>query len=92
VDEPLIPSEVKRLARECLEAGTFVLSDHAADRLRERGLDVQDVMNVLRGGVPQPGEFVEGTWRYPILTSRMGVVVAFEGPSEVVIVTAWRNK
>jgi hypothetical protein len=49
-----------------------------------------DVVNVLRGGVVEPGEHDKGSWRYRVHTIRIWVVVAFNSESELVIVTAWR--
>jgi len=55
-------------------------------------LDMGDCLNVLRGGVVRPAELVKGTWRYPVHTNRICVVVAFTSPDSLVIVTAWRIK
>lgn len=55
-------------------------------------LDVQDALNVLRGGVCEPAEQVSGTWRYRVRTSRMYFVVAFRSETELRVVTAWRIK
>jgi hypothetical protein len=49
-----------------------------------------DVVNVLRGGVVQPGEWEMGSWRYQVRTSRMVAVIAFRSESMLVVVTAWR--
>ncbi len=64
-----------------------------------------DVVNVLRGGVVQAAERVNGSWRYRVLTQRTAVVAAFEpdvdampadkddvSDMELVVVTAWRFK
>lgn len=44
------------------------------------------------GGVVEPAEFENGSWRYRVRTNRMMVVVAFDedSESELVVVTGWR--
>jgi hypothetical protein len=49
-----------------------------------------DIANVLRGGVVDPAEFENGSWRYRARTRRIAVVVAFRSKSSLVVVTAWR--
>ena len=58
----------------------------------EDGIGKVDVTNVLRGGVPQPGENENGSWRYQVRTQKLVVVVAFRDEETAVIVTAWRLK
>jgi len=53
-------------------------------------LTLVDCINVLRGGVIEPGQLIHGTWRYPVRTTRICVVVAFRSESELTVVTAWR--
>jgi hypothetical protein len=48
-------------------------------------LTTVDAVNMLRGGIVEPGEFENGSWLYRVRTARMCVVVA-----ELRIVTAWR--
>lgn len=49
-----------------------------------------DVVNILRGGVVEQPELVNGTWRYRVRTQRMTVVIAFRSDAEIRVVTAWR--
>ena len=51
-----------------------------------------DVANVLRGGVVDPGEYENGSWRYRVRTARIAVIVAFRSETELRVVTAWRFK
>lgn len=51
-----------------------------------------DATNVLRGGVVEPAEFENGSWRYRVRTNLLCVVVAFRSDKELVVVTAWRFK
>jgi hypothetical protein len=49
-----------------------------------------DVTNVLRGGVVDPAEFENGSWRHRVRTARIAVIVAFRSETELRVVTAWR--
>jgi hypothetical protein len=60
--------------------------------MRKDGLTELDVVNVLRGGVVEPGEWENGSWRYRVRTQKITVVVAFDSETELSIVTAWRNQ
>ena len=55
-------------------------------------LETTDIENVLRGGWSEPGEWENGAWRYRIRTARIVVVVEFVDETELVVVTAWREK
>lgn len=90
--EPYSPSAVKRLLVAILATGSLRFSRHAYDEMAKDGLRETDVVNTLRAGVPQPGEFEDGTYRYRVLTSRLGAVVAFRSETQAVVVTAWRIK
>ena len=92
MDEPLPPGDAKRLLVDLIENGTVTFSKHAREEMAKDGLNDQDALNVLRGGVVEPGEFENGSWRYRVRTSRMTCVVAFRSETEARIVTAWRNK
>lgn len=90
--EPLGPSAAKRLILGAIAEGTIVFTKHALKEMQDDDLSSVDVVNVLRGGVVDPGEHENGSWRYRVRTSRIVVVVAFrlEKVNEVVVVTAWR--
>jgi hypothetical protein len=93
--EPLSSPDAKALIRRLLERGQVRFSGHALQEMAHDPfgpISKVDVVNVLRGGVVDPGELRHGTWRYPVRTARLCVVVAFRGASIVVIVTSWRNK
>jgi hypothetical protein len=53
-------------------------------------LTMVDVTNVLRGGVVDPAEFENGSWRHRVRTARIAVIVAFRSETELRVVTAWR--
>ena len=91
--EPVGPVEAKALIKSILQTGNTVWSRHALTEMEtdERGEIIRaDVVNVLRGGVVEPGEPERGSWRYRVRTNRICVVVAFNSESELVVVTAWR--
>jgi hypothetical protein len=102
---PLRETDARRLLRRLLEEGVFVVSHHARIEMNKDKLTDVDVVNVLRGGVVQPAESENGSWRYRVLTQRMAAVAAFEpdvdalpadeddvSEMELIVVTAWRRK
>jgi hypothetical protein len=90
--EPLEPDRARRLIGEILEKGSVTFSGHSEKALADDDLSTVDAINVLRGGVVQPAEFESDSWRYRVRTQRMVVVVVFRSASEIVVVTAWREK
>jgi hypothetical protein len=90
--EPLSPPEARRLIREILETGSVTFSKHAEEEMAKDNLTMVDVTNVLRGGVLDPAELENGSWRYRIRTARIAVIVAFRSETELRVVTAWRFK
>jgi hypothetical protein len=95
LSEPLSPTDAKALIRQIIEDGTVRYSKHALDEMAHDPLgpiSKVDVINVLRGGIVEPGEIERGTWRYRVCTQRLVAVVAFRDAAVVVLVTAWRSK
>ncbi|HSO34725.1 MAG TPA: DUF4258 domain-containing protein [Labilithrix sp.] len=90
--EPLSPPEARRLIRDIIENGSVSFSKHAEEELAKDNLTMVDATNVLRGGVVDPGELENGTWRYRVRTVRIAVIVAFRSETELRVVTAWRFK
>ncbi len=90
--EPLNPVDVKRVVREIVQSGSVTFSGHALQELAKDDLETTDVLNMLAGGVVEPGELENGSWRYRIRTGRMCVVIAFRSETELRVVTAWRLK
>lgn len=91
-NEPLSPVEARRRARLVLESGRVLVLDHAVQRMGERGMSVIDCENVIRAGRVVDVEFKAGTHRYRFETARMAVVVLFQGPMVLWIVTVWRKE
>jgi hypothetical protein len=90
--EPLSPPEAKKLVRTILDEGVFVVCPHAQDECRKDSITDPDLVNVLRGGVYDPAEWENGSWRYPVRTARLHVVMRFESETEIEVVTAWRYR
>ena len=90
LDEPLSVPAARKLIRTILKEGAVNFSTHALDEMKKDRLVEIDVVNVLRGGVVQPGEWENGSWRYQVRTARMVVVVAFRSETVLRVVTAWR--
>jgi hypothetical protein len=90
--EPFSTRQAKQLIERILRAGEVRFSGHALAELAQDKLDTVDCTNVLRGGVVEPPEWENGSWRYRVRTARMCVVVAFRSTAALVVVTAWRSR
>jgi hypothetical protein len=88
--EPLKPAGAKKLAREIVENGVVTVSSHAREEMANDDLGMADCLNLLRAGVFEPAEFINGQWRYRITTPRICVVIAFTSSTRLRVVTAWR--
>ena len=90
--EPLRPPQARRLIQDILAGGEVVSSKHAAEEMAKDALTIIDCINILRGGIVEPAEWENGSWRYRVHTQRIWVVVAFRSEKRLIIVTAWRSK
>jgi hypothetical protein len=88
--EPFTPPYARKLIRQIVQTGTVSFSTHALKEIAKDNLTTVDCINVLRGGVVEPPEFREGTWRYRVRTASIYVVVAFRSDTRLAVVTAWR--
>lgn len=88
--EPLTPSDARELLRSIVVNGSVTFSQHARQEMAKDRLGEVDALNALRGGVVEPAELENGSWRYRVRTGRMFFVVAFRNETQVVVVTAWR--
>ena len=91
MNEPLSPPEAKRLIREILTGGEVVSSKHATEEMDEDDVTMVDCINILRGGIVEPAEWENGTWRYRVHTQRFCVVVSFRSETTMVGVTTWKK-
>jgi hypothetical protein len=90
--EPLKPPDAKKLARDIVENGMVEVSGHAREEMANDELQTTDCVNLLRAGVWEPPEYINGQWRYRVRTARMCVVIAFASDTRLRMVTAWRIK
>jgi hypothetical protein len=88
---PYKPARAKQLIRDILANGVVSFSKHAMVELKNDKLETTDCVNVLRGGVVEPPELINGTWRYRVVTRLICVVISFPDEDEVRVVTAWRT-
>lgn len=87
---PLKPADAKPLFRSIIEEGAFSVSPHAACEMMKDDLATTDCINVIRGGIVEAAEFVNGEWRYRVSTQRMCIVVTLTSPTRLRVITAWR--
>jgi hypothetical protein len=88
----LKPADARKLARDIMEHGSVRFTAHAQREMKNDDLETTDCVNVLRGGVFSPAEFANREWRYRVATHRICVVVTFESPDQLAVITAWRIK
>ena len=95
---PLSADQCRRKAQRCLKKGGFRFGkapDTVRALMEERDLTINDLLNVLRAEratvtASWDSDFEE--WRYSMETQRIKVLIAFETPERVVLVTFWRIK
>ena len=90
--EPLRPLVARALLADILEKGRVDISPHAWKEMQDDGISVQDVYQVLRGGIVEPAEFTNQSWRYRVRQGRRFVVVTFRSETWTVVVTVWRTR
>lgn len=69
-------------------------SRHALEEMEKDELTTVDIWNVLKSSSSKifgEGELVNGTYRYRLETKKIMVVVSFDTPKSLVVVTAWRK-
>ncbi len=88
---PIKATEARKLLRRILKGGIITYAQpHAIDRLKERALSTLDCENVMRAGVVEEAEWIDGAWRHRVRTQKILVAIEFLSEEEVLIVTAWR--
>jgi hypothetical protein len=93
VNEPLLPADAKKLAIDALARGSVIFDSHVRERMTRRKISLLDVARVIRAGVYQHATYENRSWRYPIWTQSITVVIAFRrfSPSIVAVVTVIRH-
>ena len=89
-NEPFGENTAKRLIRDCLARGHVRWTNHATERLLERGLTTGDCVNALKSGAVDPAEWENGTWRYRVRAGEITVVIAFRDVRALTVITAWK--
>jgi len=83
-----------RLAKNIFKKGSTVFTRHARQEMENDDLLETDVVNTIGAGViTEPGELGHrGDWCYRVRTQRITVVIMFRSSSEMVVITAWRER
>jgi hypothetical protein len=91
--DALTPTEAKALLVKILtEGGIVEYRPHARQEMAKDGITEAKVVSVLKGGVVEPAEFVNGEWRYRVRVLPIYVVVTFIAETHTAVVTAWKRK
>lgn len=88
--DPLRASEARAAIRKIVEQGNIIPTRHFREEAIKDGLTIVDAVNVLRGGVVEEAEWENGSWRYPVRTQLIKVIVALSSDEELVLVTIMR--
>ena len=89
---PLEPAQAKQLVRHVVQHESVSFSKHALKEMAKDDMHSADCLNVLRGGVYEAPELIDGTWRYRVSTRQICVVISIPDQDRVRVVTAWRFK
>jgi Domain of unknown function (DUF4258) len=99
---PPRPDELQRRKRKlAANSGNVIITDHAADRMTERGIDDKDVYRVLDTGLVdiqsiKPGKDA-GHWKCKVTqrikgSREVGVItVVSSGDKLIIITTEWED-
>jgi hypothetical protein len=89
-----LPNVLEKI-RECIEQEKYMFTNHALDRVKERGIDIQTTVNVLLSGYEekQKTKFDQekDSWKYAIRGKTIDdfdvrIIVAFD-ENEMLIIT-----
>lgn len=87
---PLKPPDAKDLAQRVVELGDVEFTGHALVEMKKDDLETTDCLNLMRAGVYEGAEYINGEWRYRIRSQRICVVITFVSDTRLRVVTAWR--
>jgi len=82
-----LADDARKRAREVLEGGVIMYSEHCRNRFLERDLTTVDCENALRAGTYQP----DGEDGFQASTGRLTVCFKFLDDGRIFIKTAWRK-
>ena len=83
---------MRRRIRSALSGGQVIWSGHAETEMRKAGITKVEGAQILRSGIPAPGELERDSWRYRVETRTACLVVTFLKEPDLVVVTAWRRR
>jgi hypothetical protein len=92
MQEPLSPTDARRLFQRILDTGEVSFTGHAYEEMEKDGLAETDCKNVIRSGVVEPAEWEKGAWRYRVRARQIYAVCQLRSETSLVVVTAWRVK
>lgn len=75
-----------------LKPNRTIQTKHFRQEMANDDLIMNDVINVLhKGQILEDPEFENGSYRYRVQTNKIVVVIAFNNPDRVILVTTWRK-
>ena len=89
-------TQARKLVTEILNRypANIRFSKHAREELKKDNLTTDDALNVLKspdGRIVKEPDFKNASYRYTVETSRIGICVAFDSDTLLVVVTGWRK-
>lgn len=70
-------------------------SKHSLEELRKDNLTTSDALNVIKSNdskILNDADLEKGSYRYRLETLNIMVVISFDSPNSLVVVTAWRKR
>lgn len=94
VSRQLPGEQARRLAKLILQEGSTVFTRHARQEMENDDLLETDIVNTIGAGmITEPGELGHrGDWCYRVRTERITAVIMFRSGTELVVITAWRER
>lgn len=75
-----------------LKPNRIIQTKHFKQEMANDDLIMNDVINVLhKGQILEDPEFENGSYRYRVQTNKIVVVIAFNNPDRIILVTTWRK-
>lgn len=92
----LSPNQARKILTAILNrigVSQVFFTKHCREEMQNDFLAMGDIINVLMAGyIYEEPEFIAGTYRYRVETSKILVVFIFEKPANIRCITAWRKK
>lgn len=88
--EPLGAVEAKKLIDQIRREGGVAWTAHAVHELEADDMTVADGLRILRNGWVEEPELKARKWRYRVQNQEATLVVQFESPTRILVITGWR--